>query len=278
MLSKLLKHEFKAMGRILLPLYAVTIIMSLVSGLSARFSSGFGSSVVSDYMQEKMPSSVALISNITALLTIVIFFLLVFVAMVLCVIFSISRYKNNLHGHQGYLMHTLPVTAFENVLSKVIVATAYQVLAVITAFCAIMFFTATVGELNLFKVGSEMFEVLSQLSASTGLTVFLFLVNWILGIVSFNTLVCASISIGHSFNGAKMLKSVGVFLLIAIAETYLLAVVMRIAGSFNWNISLSKVETAINLSLAVVMLRSLVRIGLFSWLSSYFIKNRLNLE
>lgn len=278
MLSKLLKHEFKAMGRILLPLYAVTIIMSLVSGLSARLSSGFGSSVISDYMQEKLPSSVALISNITAVLTIILFFMLIFVAMVLCVVFSISRYKNNLHGHQGYLMHTLPVTAFENVFSKVVVATAYQVLAIVTVCLSIMFFVAAAGELNLLEVGREIFDVLTRLSARTGFTLFLFLVDWIFGIVSFNTMVCAAISIGHSFNGAKMLKSVGVFLLIAIAETYLLAGVMRITGSFDWNITLGRIETVVNLSLAVAMLRSLARIALFSWLSSYFIKNRLNLE
>lgn len=277
MLSKLLKHEFKAMGRILLPLYAVTIIMSLVSGLSSKLIPSVTETGLADYLQEKMPA-VGILTRVAAILTIVIFFLLVFVAMVLCVVFSISRYKNNLHGHQGYLMHTLPVTAFENVFSKVVVATAYQVLVVITAFCAFMFFTATAGELNLLEVGREIFDVLTRLSARTGFTLFLFLVDWIFGIVSFNTMVCAAISIGHSFNGAKMLKSVGVFLLIAIAETYLLAVAARITGSFDWNITLGRIETVVNLSLAVAMLRSLARIALFSWLSSYFIKKRLNLE
>lgn len=277
MLSKLLKHEFKAMGRILLPLYAVTLIMSLVSGISTRLSSSFGSSVVHDYMNEKMPSAVAFLSNITAVLTVILFFILVFVAMVLCVVFSISRYKNNLHGQQGYLMHTLPVTAYENVVAKVIVAAAYQILAFITVIISILFFTSAAGGLNLIIAGGDIIDLLGHLSARTVFTILLALLNGIFGVVSFNTLIYASISIGHSFNGAKMLKSVGVFLLITIAESYLLSALDGIGSALDWSNNMN-VDAALNISLAFGLVQSFLRILLFSWLSSYFIKNRLNLE
>lgn len=275
MLSKLLKHEFRAMGRILLPLYAVTLIMSLVSGLSANIMP-IGYTDWSD----KFPA-VGAISQITGALMIVIFFLLVFVAMILCVVFSISRYKNNLHGHQGYLMHTLPVTAFENVFTKVIVAAAYQLLAMFTVFFAMLFFSAMAGEVNILEIAREIISFFTSLSARTGFTVFLVLVTWVFGIISFNTTVCAAISIGHSFNGAKVLKSIGFFILMSVAETYLYYGITRIASAFDWNISIYSIDAAVNAvnaALAVNILRSFLKIAFFTWLSSHFIKNRLNLE
>lgn len=98
MLKQLLKYEFKATGRTYGGLYLALVALAVLSGFSLRSSSkdDFASLLLFAYMV------VAVAVAVVSVMTIV------------------TRFTRNLLGREGYLMHTLPVTESQLILSKLI--------------------------------------------------------------------------------------------------------------------------------------------------------------
>ena len=98
MLKHLLKYEFKATGRTYGGLYLALVALAVLSGFSLRSSSkdNFASLLLFAYMV------VAVAVAVVSVMTIV------------------TRFTRNLLGREGYLMHTLPVTESQLILSKLI--------------------------------------------------------------------------------------------------------------------------------------------------------------
>lgn len=98
MLKQLLKYEFKATGRTYGGLYLALVALAVLSGFSLRSSSkdNFASLLLFAYMV------VAVAVAVVSVMTIV------------------TRFTRNLLGREGYLMHTLPVTESQLILSKLI--------------------------------------------------------------------------------------------------------------------------------------------------------------
>ena len=110
MLGKLLKYEFKATGRVFLPLYAMILIVTLLNrfvGMDTK--RGIGE--LNEF------------GNIATLVLVALFIALV----VLTLLITIQRFQKNLLGDEGYLMFTLPTTPRKLVLSKAIVAIVWVI-------------------------------------------------------------------------------------------------------------------------------------------------------
>lgn len=106
MLGKLLKQDFRATARIILPVYAAVPVLGLFTGLITRLcenQNGF------------------LIRAIGALVSFV-FSLSLIAAVVTTVVLMILRFYRNLMTDEGYLMFTLPVSTTELIFSKLIVS------------------------------------------------------------------------------------------------------------------------------------------------------------
>ena len=106
MLGKLLKQDFRATARIMLPLYAAVPVLGLFTNLITRLcenQNGF------------------LIRAIGALVSFV-FSLSLIAAVVTTVVLMILRFYRNLMTDEGYLMFTLPVSTTELIFSKLIVS------------------------------------------------------------------------------------------------------------------------------------------------------------
>lgn len=106
MLSKLLKHEFRATGRVMLPVLGVLLFISVLFNLSVRFYSA-GSSVL---------------LNLLFALVVFAFVAGIIAAEIIALVLMITRFYRNLLGEEGYLMHTLPANVHELVWSKIIVS------------------------------------------------------------------------------------------------------------------------------------------------------------
>ena len=105
MLTKLLKYEWKATGRVILPIAGGVLVLNLVSSLLGHFVNNTGHS---------MPWVVFL----TALLTLATF-LGMLAVLAVCFFASVQRYYKLL-GEQGYLMLSLPVHAWQHIAAKLI--------------------------------------------------------------------------------------------------------------------------------------------------------------
>lgn len=109
MLGKLLKQDFRATARIMLPLYAAVPVLGLFTNLITRLcenQNGF------------------LIRAIGALMSFV-FSLSLIAAVVTTVVLMILRFYRNLMTDEGYLMFTLPVSTTELIFSKLIVSVVW---------------------------------------------------------------------------------------------------------------------------------------------------------
>lgn len=105
MLKQLLKYEFKATKSLYFGLYLALALLSVVLGVTFR--------------QEHALAHSTSFQNLEVILMIVYVSVILAVA-VLCFVSTVQRFYKNLLGREGYLMHTLPVTETQLILSKLI--------------------------------------------------------------------------------------------------------------------------------------------------------------
>ena len=105
MLKQLLKYEFKATKRLYFGLYLALALLSVVLGVTFR--------------QEHALAHSTSFQNLQVILMFVYVSVILAIA-VLCFVNTVQRFCRNLLGREGYLMHTLPVTETQLILSKLL--------------------------------------------------------------------------------------------------------------------------------------------------------------
>ena len=105
MLKQLLKYEFKATKRLYFGLYLALALLSVVLGVSFR--------------QENAWVDNTNFGRLEVILM-VLYLSVIFAIAVLCFVSTVQRFYKNLLGREGYLMHTLPVTETQLILSKLL--------------------------------------------------------------------------------------------------------------------------------------------------------------
>lgn len=105
MLKQLLKYEFKATKSLYFGLYLALALLSVVLGVSFR--------------QENTWADNTNFGRLEVILM-VLYLSVLFAIAVLCFVSTVQRFYKNLLGREGYLMHTLPVTETQLILSKLI--------------------------------------------------------------------------------------------------------------------------------------------------------------
>ena len=103
MLKQLLKYEFKATKSLYFGLYLALALLSVVLGVSFR--------------QENAWADNTNFGRLEVILM-VLYLSVIFAIAVLCFVRTVQRFYKNLLGREGYLMHTLPVTETQLILSK----------------------------------------------------------------------------------------------------------------------------------------------------------------
>ncbi|MDP4118970.1 MAG: hypothetical protein Q8873_07260 [Bacillota bacterium] len=264
---KLLKYEFRAMGRTLLPIYAAVIILGFVAALFTRINP------FNDFSN----------FNVVKVLFIVALILyggFVISAMVLSITMSVTRFRKGLLEAEGYLMNTLPVSQSQNILSKLITACVYQILGTLAAFISGLF-VVFIGAGSHIKF-SDLIHQISLALKMYGGNIALYGVEMIiLGIISLvclNLMFYASMSIGHSFNSKKIFKSVcafiGLYILTQIINTTYINIVFMIKAGDNMTNNIYIPQPYI---WAVIILEAFYAVAYFIT-THYFMKNRLNLQ
>ena len=211
MLGKLLKHEFRATGRIMLPMMGALLALALMANLSIRGLSGS-------------------LSDIPALrilfILILVFFGMGIVAIgVMALVVMVSRFYRNLLKSEGYLMFTLPVSVHELIWSKLIVslvwffATALFVLLIISLTGLNLSGTnleMIISELPSWKEVMQKLDELGIRSSLSRLMVWSTVVM-LLGAVVSCLHFYGAMALGHMFSKNKVLLSVVFFILISFA-------------------------------------------------------------
>ena len=228
MLGKLIKHEFRATGRIMLPVLGVLVLLSALSGVSIRvLDSGLESNLL----------------NVISVLLATAYFFGVFAAGVLSLVLMIQRFYSNLMGNEGYLSLTLPVGADAHIFSKLIVSSVW--FAATGIICMLSIFVIAMTNVSFSELG-ELFAQLQRILAeatkyvSAGHLVGYFFELLLLFFVG-SCLTClhfyAAIAAGHSFSNHKILLSVVFYFVISFALNIVqlfLAWLAERAGLIEW--------------------------------------------
>ena len=275
MLGKLLKHEFRATARTMLPMFGVVLVLSLLANLS--------------FAQIADTDSGAL--DILFGLFIFAFFLGLFTMGVMSLVVMIQRFYKNVLGDEGYLTLTLPVNVHEILWSKLIVSfvwfLATGLIAIAAVFIAV--FTLTYSELGEMLRNMPSFgEMLGLFFEKTEITPgqLTGIILQLAAMIILNSLaVClhfyGAMALGHSFSNHKVLLSVVFF----IAISFFFSFVTSMLGICTDGISLTVVEesgSAVIKSLQAMSLGSMIYTfieGLILYLlTTYCLKHRLNLS
>ena len=125
MLAKLIHFEFKSTYKLFLILIGAEFLLSIVLGVSVNTNLKI--------MSDRLAYDPFYTSNSSTVSFILVLMVVGIVFATFMMIFgsSVQRFHKNLLSGQGYLMHTLPVTTWQLVLSKVIAYLIYVVLFVL---------------------------------------------------------------------------------------------------------------------------------------------------
>lgn len=223
MLGKLLKHEFRATGRTMLPVYGAVLVLAVLANVSIRMLSG----------------NVGPLLSIFFGLIVAAFGICVVAAGVMTLVLMVKRFYTNYLKDEGYLMHTLPVSVHGLVWSKMIVsivwfAATFAVIGLVLLLTAIIQTDTSLAQFFAgFPSWAEIREGLDQYGIRLGDL-------WFIG---FEALLCvivsglftclhfyAAMSLGHMFAKDKILLSIVFF--VAISFVLSMATTGYSAGRF----------------------------------------------
>lgn len=273
MLRKLLKHEFRATGRIMLPMYLVLLVTALGSNLAGR----------------GMLDGRSRVLNIMGVLIVMAFAFAICGVLLMSFVLMIQRFYKNLLQDEGYLMFTLPVSVHQHIWSKLIVSAVWfaaTILAIIAASLIVAFQGGFLREmLDAFRY---FFEGLQKLKIGEALNGTVYLVELVvllfLSMAAFSLQFYAALAAGHSRANHKMLWSVVWFfgfqfvLQMAVGSFFVMLDKLGVPNFLNiidWNPS---VTAAIHVGLLMAIGCVIVYGAIFYAVTTFFLKRHLNLE
>ena len=274
MLRKLLKHEFRATGRIMLPMYLILLVTAVGSNLAGR----------------GMLDGRYHILNILGVLIVTAFGIAICGALLMSFVLMIQRFYKNLLQDEGYLMFTLPASVHQHVWSKLIVSSVWFIvtaLAVILACCITAFDLTVVKEILRGK--GELFQELRKLQAyyainGTAITIEMVVLVF-LGLVAMCLQFYSALAAGHSLPTHKMAWSVAWYFGLQFAFQIIAFSLIQILDQinfFNWGIFHPEIHldamAGIHIGMAMMIFLTVVHGAIFYGITTFFLKKRLNLE
>lgn len=261
MLGKLLKNEIKAMGRIMLPLYAVMILASCLFAFNIRMNMNG----IAKFIVEKF-----------AIITGILFGAAVLVVGVVMVVMVIQRFYKNLLGTEGYLMFTLPAKTYEHILSKAF--SSFLWILIGAAAGAVSGFIMVAITSNVQEFLRQVNDVWTQISPDHTLSpVIWFIVLMIVGTMENLIKVYAAIAVGHQFRSHRLAGSVLAFLGFGMVEMLLSFIANKLKLLPDGWFSSTSMAGGIKM-LQFGTLVAVVGIVIYGFLCWYLLDRRLNLE
>ena len=267
MLGKLLKHEFRATSRIMLPLYLVLMIMAVFGNVAVR---------IMDHSNNDF-------LNLLAGLTMTAFVFLMVAVALMSVYLMVSRFHKNLLTDEGYLMFTLPTSVHSLIFSKIIVSTVWFIGTMVMAGVAMVILFFELQNIPYFFSGiKEIFDRMTTYYALNGAAMCLeLLVLMVLACAAFCLLVYAAAAVGHSFANHKIALSFAFFILFNWATQFVgLGTILLTDG---WNLTFAFMDNWSPMAMthflfALGIVAELVFCAIFYIITAITLQKRINLE
>ncbi len=271
MLRKLIRHEFRATARVMLPLVLILLVTSVGANLSTR----------------GLLETPYVVLDLLGGLLVTAFGIAIVGVCIMSIVLMVQRFYKNLLQDEGYVMMTLPVNVHQQVWAKLIVSAvwfALTFLVVMAAGCIMAFDITFVGDLF-----EGIREILGELASDFNL-------NWpviALEMLLLCFLACcagclnfyAALAAGHSFPNHKMALSVALFFGFQFVYNFLLGLLFNLldaVGFDHWLTQLADIRiggmAAIHAGLWLSMACVVAYGAVYYFVTIFFLKRRLNLE
>lgn len=285
MLRKLIKYEWKGfykMGLILLGVVAFATLLGFLASRSPLWSN------VKVYDRFAMG-----LATTISFLSIVLYIILLAGTVYALLIYAAVRFYRTMYTDEGYLLHTLPVTKHQILISKLLVSSIWLIITYIVMFASIVFFImfmmeavspGSVGQMMAYLPGlfDELWRELGYLSGKDQIELAYLITSTFLsllvGIPSGIITIFGAISLGQLFSKHRVLMAILCYVGINIAVSIISNVVRSISYTgtylYDYNYGLGYFSALLNSSLVISLLE-----GVGFYLLSYFITSKkLNME
>lgn len=266
MLGKLMKYELKATSRMLLPLYAALLAMTLIMKLFININSEATGYIVS--------------ASVAGML----YGIIIVGLLVMTFIMIVQRFYKNLMTDEGYLMFTLPVPVWQQVVSKMLIGLFWSVVCAVVIFLSIMIIGLdAAGVTGLIREIPNM-DWSALISEGVLLIGVEFIISMIVGTLASMLQIYVSIALGQLSNKHKIVMAVVAY----IAISTVIQMVMTI-GSVSFFVGAE--TTGLGTFFAAMdpidmlqwMINGLTIINLvlgtaMFFVTTYLLKHKLNLE
>ena len=274
MLRKLIKHEFRATSRIMWPIFAgmlaLTLVMRAAMYMTNRYWGGF--------------DTARFFSTLYSLL----FLAYIFGLAALCLaplVLSAVRFRNHILKDEGYLTLTLPVNMHQLLTSKLLVSAVWYA----AAFLSMLFFVFLLGFdsardwLIIPNFLGDAFVYFGRLDAVTRGQALLFLLEFVLagifGVTASFLTIYAAYAIGYSFNRHKSaITAVLILFLYQFMQFIVLRVFFGMFGGPGPILSTLSGLQAGNAALGILLVGELAVCVVFYFVTKFFLTKKLNLE
>ncbi len=201
MLGKLLKHEFRATGRLMLPALGAVLALAVLANFSISFIQVTDSTFLAVLLGLVIATFVIGMIAVTVMTTVV----------------MVLRFYRNLLRDEGYLMHTLPVSVHSLVCSKLIVSLCWFVVTFLVILLTMLLTGLIQSGTNLgeffagFPSWAEIKEALDEVGIRSG-DLWLLGSEYLLILIFAGLATClhfyAAMALGQMFSKNKILLSI----------------------------------------------------------------------
>ncbi len=265
MLNKLLKYEFKSTARTLLPLYGVVVLLAIVNKLILVF-------------KEKMSSgkTFEVISGIFSGLSIFLYVAVLVGLMVTTFVIIVQRFRKNLLGDEGYLMNTLPVKPWQNILSKLIIAIMWTLVGLIVGVITIIILAYNKD--LFFDIRMMWYEIKMAISQGETITTIIMITSYLVNFVGAILLIYVSLCIGSLFSQYRVIASFAAYLVIDFARSIVALIIGVLIMGVDMFSTSSSISGEMTVYLGVNLVFSIVLAVVYYFGCEYILGKKLNLE
>lgn len=278
MFFKLLKYEFKSVGKWYLGLFTLVAVFAIILGtwtgnLISSSPDAIDSSFKMGYQIGQNASQNSTSFLLFGLLSLA-FIILLLSLCISTVVLIIRRFKSNIFGQQGYLTMTLPVSTHAILLSKLASAVIWLILALIA--CAVSFFLMGLTiNLNRSLPVAQLFAALPEIVGSLfHIDVLVFVLQGLIGYASAILVIYLAIALAHLFENRRTLYGFLIYFGLSFVSSYLAAI---LRSSFNIPYQFNNGSSLLGFNDPFDTLYYLA-LGAASYCGVYYIvKNKLNI-
>lgn len=259
MLGKLIKYEWQATWKLLVPVNLLTLVTSFFTWITWRLD---------------VKGSLAM--DMAAVMILLTYVLSLFMVLIGSAVYLVWHFYTSTYSDQGYLLHTLPVDKHHIIIAKVLVSTIWIIISMFLIYVSLFL----VFDSDFKDWGFWVFEVLRSIATESYsdvgsmFTAAMGIIALIVGMFARVLKVTACISLGQLSADHKLLTSFGFFFAVQIIQQILntiyqvaiLSIINR-TGEFTY-------DTMWEYSL----ITGLIYVVVFYLITWYVMEKKLNLD